>query len=371
MDTKNLQSQTTIKHLAASAIAAGEFYVAGSLRGYAHEAIASGDIGNLEIAGQAEVTKNAGEAWTIGQKAYYDSTDSNFTTTEADNEFAGIITDIAESAAVLGRVLFNTVTLNDSGNVIGSYIWVSKDGDDTEGNGTINKPYLTVTQAFSVITNTRKTVMLMPGEYEEAAVITWPNLSGVVLTSLLGKYATIIKGASDADQVISISPTFGSTFEAWINNIYIDHDTSGQDGILIDNADMTAKMLIYLQNFGADGSSSDKSIITSHAYASEAIRIYADGDNGGVSGDIYLDIGNNGDRAYFTGMSLSGGCETSADATVAAFKFINCWDMPENASITGGNAAQTALFQGSFSDAPAIINNTDTSGSQTETIIGS
>lgn len=290
----------------------------------------------------------------------------------------GKIADTANGASI-GR---NLELASASGSIIecllgsdtlglgaaGSYIDVSKDGHDTNGNGTPLNPYLTLTQALSVVTNGRKIIRLQPGEYA-GLPLTWPSISGVQLLAIGGhQWATIISSAT-GDQVISMAPTLGSTFEAWIDGIQIDHDVSGQDGILIDNQNMTAKMLVYLNNFGANGDSADKGIITSHDYGSEAIRVYMDGNNGAIDSDIFFDVGNNGDRFYATGTKLSGGVESSADAIVAAFQFINCWGLPEDAALTGGNAAQTILSQNSYSDAPAAIDTSDLAGSHTETIV--
>jgi predicted RecA/RadA family phage recombinase len=116
MDVKNLQSILSIKHTATAAYSAGDIVIIGSLVSYTRQAVASGDTdAELVVVGQGEVTKNAGEAWTIGQKIYWDSGNSEFTSTATGNSFAGIASDVAASAAVLGRVLFNSTTLNDPG----------------------------------------------------------------------------------------------------------------------------------------------------------------------------------------------------------------------------------------------------------------
>lgn len=281
---------------------------------------------------------------------------------------AGIDTDMNQP---LSRVLSNAfLGATNDGTV---NIWVSKEGDDTNGDGTFVSPYKTITAAMAAVTAARKNVIVLPGEYEEADEVTWPTISGVKLIAIAGNYQTIIKVASAAaaDQVINVAPgAQTSTFEMWIDNIYIDHGTSGQDGILLNNTSMTKKLNCYLHNVGGDGSASDKMISMIHGDTNNAIRIYWDGDNGGVEGNVYHAGGNNGDRLYITGVALNGGLSTGAVAVAMDIRLVRCTVLHEG--ITGGDAAQTVTVVGCYSNNNgtfAIVDTSDLAGSHTEAIV--
>lgn len=117
MDVKNLQSTLSIKHTSTANYSAGDIVIIGSLVSYTLNASNSGDLIHLVVVGQGEVTKIESQAWTVGQKVYWDSSESEFTSTATGNQFAGIASDVAVSGAtdITGRVLFNSTTLNDSG----------------------------------------------------------------------------------------------------------------------------------------------------------------------------------------------------------------------------------------------------------------
>jgi predicted RecA/RadA family phage recombinase len=117
MDVKNLQTVLQIKHVSTADYSAGDIVILGSLVSYVLNASTSGDLISLIVIGQGEVTKVESQAWTVGQKVYWDVSESEFTSTATGNLFAGIASDVAVSGAsdITGRVLFNSTTLNDSG----------------------------------------------------------------------------------------------------------------------------------------------------------------------------------------------------------------------------------------------------------------
>lgn len=281
---------------------------------------------------------------------------------------AGIDTDMNQGLSRLINTAFKGCA-NDGA----SYIYVSKDGHDTNGDGTLVNPYLTITAAMAAVTAARKKIVVFPGEYEEAAQITWSTISGVQLLALNGQWNTVLKVASAAaaDQVISVAPGVQtSTFEMWIENIYVDHDQSGQDGIKLDNTSMTKKLNCYLKNVGGDGSASDKFITTTHGDTSNAIRIYWDNDNGGVEGQVYFETKDNGDRLYITNVRLNGGLATSADAKSLDVRLKRCEVL--HAGVSGGNAAQTITAVQCYSNDSgtfAILDTSDLAGSHTEAIM--
>jgi predicted RecA/RadA family phage recombinase len=117
MDVKNLQTVLQIKHVSTADYSTGDIVILGSLVSYVLNASTSGDLISLIVIGQGEVTKVESQAWTVGQKVYWDVSESEFTSTATGNLFAGIASDVAVSGAsdITGRVLFNSTTLNDSG----------------------------------------------------------------------------------------------------------------------------------------------------------------------------------------------------------------------------------------------------------------
>ena len=142
-------------------------------------------------------------------------------------------------------------------------IWVSKAGSDTNGTGMPTSPYATIGKAFEEVTSTRKTVIVLPGEYDEA--LTWPTQNGVKLIGLEGQWSTVIKDSDAGDAVITVAPGVQtSTWEMWMEGIYIDHDETGQDGIQLTHTDVAKKMNCYLRNVGGDGSASDKFLTMTH-----------------------------------------------------------------------------------------------------------
>lgn len=229
-----------------------------------------------------------------------------------------------------------------SGATVGSEIYVSKDGDDATGNGTVMAPYLTVTKAFSVVSSARKTILVNPGTYEEAASLTWPTVSGTKLIGASGQYTTVI-GVASGDQVITVAPgVVSSTFEMWIVNIQIDHDSAGLDGLVLNNTSMTKKLNVYMRNVGFEADSdSDKSILVTHGDLSNAVRIYGDGENGDVGGVISWSAHNNGDRLHLKNMKVVGGITFGSTAVVTSIQLQNC--QFKHAGMSGGHA--NTVFQ--------------------------
>lgn len=251
-------------------------------------------------------------------------------------------------------------------------IWVSPEGSDTVGNGSILFPYLTITEALTKVTSARKIVRLYPGSYAEAAALVWPTgVSGIQLLGYGNRWQTVIS-ASTGDQVIDVTPGVQtSTFELTIAGVQIDHDTTGQDGLDVDNTGMTKKLNIYLGDVGFTGDSADKSIVTLQGDTSNAIRIYWDGQNGNVEGDVYLDAGNNGNRFYAERVVFDAGMETAADAVAYDIRLLYCGVLHEG--ITGGNGAQTITAAWCYSNASgtlAALDTHDLAGSHAEVIVG-
>ncbi len=252
--------------------------------------------------------------------------------------------DAGTTAVITVKVHFDPQSADQA---VEQEIWVSKFGDDAN-DGSVLFPYLTITAAMAAVTATRKVIYVNVGTYTEAATVDWAAFSGVSLIGLGAQFNTII-GTAAGDEVIAVAPGVqASTFELTIENIHLDHDTTGLDGLLLDNTSMTKKLNAYLRNFGADGDAADKSITVTHGDTSNAVRIYMDGINGSIEGAIFFEAGDGGDRLYITGNTLNGGIEFSADAIALDLRLIDCVVLHEG--ITGGSTSLVAQAMSCFSE---------------------
>lgn len=250
------------------------------------------------------------------------------------------------------------------------HIFVAPNGSDSGGEGTIVSPYATITKAFAQVTATRKTVIVLPGSYAEAAALVWPVIDDVRLIGIGG----VTISAVGTTQVIGIAPgALTATFDARIEGVYIDHSNASQDGILIDNTDTTKKIILTLKNVGGDndGGTGGDMIATVHADTDNAIRIYWSGDNGdGVEGNVNFTNANDGDRLYIDHCYLIGGVASAAVDVAFDIRLRSCVILHEG--VTGGHATQTCLLMDCFTDNGsgtfAAADATDVA-TQTETVV--
>jgi len=202
-----------------------------------------------------------------------------------------------------------------------SQIWVSPDGDDDNGDGTFLNPYASLTQAMAIVTTARKIIMLMPGEYEEAASILWPSINGIEIRGVCG--GVTIVGTSGEDEVFEIDPTVQtSTFVVILANLGISCP-NGVDGITFDNNNVGRKILLILENVEIENDTgTDKALNVVHTEAGEAMRVYASGLKNIWEGILYIVPKNVDDRFTFDGLQLDGGITfgTATIASVTTFK---------------------------------------------------
>ena len=212
-----------------------------------------------------------------------------------------------------------------------NYIWVSKDGNDTKGQGTEANPYLTVSKAFTVVTSSRKTIMLRPGTYSSTASLSWPNVNDVLITGMTADYESTILYGTDGDEVVEILPdaTIGAS---GINCIFANLMIGGADGVngvQVTDTNMTAgkKLIVNFRNCGFyNKTDTDKSLVTTHTIAC-LIKVYIDGRGFGgneISGLVYVDCFNVGDRFKANGMNFQGGIEFSTDTVACENEFYSC-----------------------------------------------
>uniref|UniRef100_A0A6H1Z7U7 DUF1565 domain-containing protein n=1 Tax=viral metagenome TaxID=1070528 RepID=A0A6H1Z7U7_9ZZZZ len=249
------------------------------------------------------------------------------------------------------------------------YFVVSKSGNDSNV-GSWCAPLLTIQAALDAVTATRKVVYVLDGTYDEA--LTWPTISGVKLIGLNREWGVVVEDATETAAVITVTPGVQtSTFEMWLENIYINHSNAGQDGLALDNTAMTKKLNCYIRDCGGEANSAaDRFIVTTQGDNNNAIRIYWNGQNGDVEGSIYIDAGNDGIRFYATNVTFAGGLATAADAIALDMRLLRCFVLHEG--ITGGNAAQTvhAICCYSVTGATyAALDTLDLAGSHTQDIV--
>jgi len=249
-----------------------------------------------------------------------------------------------------------------------AYIYVAKSGNDTTGNGSANAPYLTITQALSVVTSARKTIMVAPGEYEEVGAIVWPTtVSGIQLIGTGNRFETVISAAA-GDEVITLTPGVQtSTFELTIQNIQIDHDTSGQDGIAATNDSMTKKLNIYLGNVGFAGDGADNAIVCTHGDTGNAIRIYWDGGNGDCESGIDLAQANDGDRFYVDNVIFSGDDIDAGTNVAGTIKMRYC--QIGYRTFTGGGASTVVTMAWCIRDNSGTLGAVDAADVETNSSI--
>ena len=219
-----------------------------------------------------------------------------------------------------------------------SMMYVSPDGSDTAGNGSMIGPYATITKALSVVTASRKTIMVFPGEYVETLALVWPNVTGVSINGFGGD-VTIV-GTSGQTEVVLINPTFSaSTFEATLSNLTISAP-DGVKGIVFNNQNTTGrKFNLYLHNVGIDADTdTDQSLDVVHTTTTQAMRVYCDGQRNIIEGLVYIAPQNADDRFTFTNMQFDGGIQfgTATIASVSTFK--NC--IMKDAGGSGGQDTQ-------------------------------
>lgn len=89
------------------AVSSGGGMLVGALFCVALVALASGASGSAATEGIWQLTKNSAEAWTVGQKVYWDDTNKRVTTTASGNTLIGVATAVAANPSSVGTVRLN------------------------------------------------------------------------------------------------------------------------------------------------------------------------------------------------------------------------------------------------------------------------
>jgi hypothetical protein len=246
-------------------------------------------------------------------------------------------------------------------------IWVAPYGSDSRANGSFESPYASINAAVAAVTTTKKTILIMSGDYTLTAACDITKQC-----SIIGIGVVNITAAAEADYAFkTVLGALSSTNEIRFSNLNIEHsDDATQVGIQLDNTSATKKIICYIDNvsFGSDGGNS---IDVDQGDANNAIRVYMSGTGQEVEGPVNISVKNNGQRLRAFGYSFIGGIVTSADAVACEIRLNSCGVLHEG--VTGGNAAQTVTAIGCYSDNDsgtyAVLDTADLAGSHTENII--
>ena len=88
----------------AEALASGDGYLVGSLFGIASANAAIGEEVELMTVGVFDIEKTSAEAWTVGQKIFWNASTSLATSTASSNKLIGVALAVAANPSSSGRV---------------------------------------------------------------------------------------------------------------------------------------------------------------------------------------------------------------------------------------------------------------------------
>lgn len=108
MATNYIQEGKALNYTPSGAdVASGDFLVVGTIGAIAKTDIADGKTGAVHICGVFSVAKASGAAVTQGAKLYWNSTNSNLTTTASGNTLVGVAAAAAASGDATVPLLLN------------------------------------------------------------------------------------------------------------------------------------------------------------------------------------------------------------------------------------------------------------------------
>jgi len=254
----------------------------------------------------------------------------------------------------------------DSGT--GAHIWISPQGDDTNGIGSYLNPYATVEQGLSQVSAAKLTVLAMPGTYLEN--VEWPARSNVRLIGLGKQGAVTLDDASaGGTAVLKVYPaTVLASFAGYLDNVTIDHNGTG---LKLDNSSAAGTFALYLRDvdFVATGGTS---MITNHGTNNPVV---IDARHVDFGGEVNLQVRDKNDAFYLHGGKLTGGMVTSGSPALGGTAEITVAHSEiKHEGVSGGSANQKFNSVYSWtrtSKTLALVGTADLAGSHTRNIIGS
>lgn len=104
-----IQGGATLTVLASAAVTSGAGLLVGTIFGVANGDAANGASVNLVREGVFDVAKVSAQAWTQGQKIYWDNTAKLFTSVATSNIVVGAAVEVAANPSAIGIVLLDGV----------------------------------------------------------------------------------------------------------------------------------------------------------------------------------------------------------------------------------------------------------------------
>ena len=102
-----IQPGNTITLTAPYAVTSGGGLLVGAIFGVATSDAASGETVEACLVGVVDLAKKAAQAWSVGDKVYWDDTAKVPTKTATDNTLIGVAVASVAAAATTGRVRLN------------------------------------------------------------------------------------------------------------------------------------------------------------------------------------------------------------------------------------------------------------------------
>ena len=201
--------------------------------------------------------------------------------------------DSSSNVSALGTVASGTwqgttvgVAYGGTGRTVGSYsvfsneIHVSKDGNDTTGDGTLINPVLTITKALTLIAGLKKTVIVHPGDYPESPTVSTANTT-IATSELTGANTTLsgtltLSAAARVSGLKMTNLTITGSGSTYISNCTIDTRVikSGTNYVEIINTEMQCTLGVQISGTGTVSIVGNKcwAVAVSNASASVLIK---------------------------------------------------------------------------------------------------
>ena len=283
----------------------------------------------------------------------------------------GTTLGVTGASTFTGAATFNGTAVFNAGIEVGgtqSVLWVSKKGNDSKGDGTILKPYLTITAGLAAVTASLTDIAILPGTYNEN--ISWPVRSGVRLIAMGARGAVKVTDAgAGGTAVIAIHPgTAATAWEAFIEGVEVDHNGTG---LMLDNSSANGTWTFKGHNMSfVQSGGTSVNIVSGTA---RPLLVEFDGEYADIAGLVYSQIGHAEDRLRFSGMRLTGGLTTSTSPVLGGTAEITlaCCEILHE-GVGGGSANQMFNAISSWSRTGktlAALDTNDLAGNHTENII--